>query len=436
MTSPASVEPLLSSMRSAGERPPLRIADGDGATLELDNGQRVIDAGSISATLLGHRHPDLVEAMKRTAEAPYVSDGWGHAMREQAARDLLEIGFEGEDFPAVVRFCTSASEANDMALHLVRTLAGRVPLVSRAQAYHGALGLARESSNHPLWNGNLASPGGGYVDPPPVDAGWRTLPAPLPGQEADPPLDGAEKALDGAGAVITDYGSNGVIFTSAEYQDRLAGMAADAGALWISDEAVTGLGRLGRRFAFQLGDSRPDVVTLGKGLTGGAAPGGAVVLSQRVVDAMGGRRWMTYSTFRGHPLTSAAVSTCIRVVERDGLTARAKEVGGAFGASLREVASRHDCVLRVAGEGLLWAIELDGSPEHASASWHGDGAAAPLAEVVTGAALERGAIMSAYSGLVVWIVPPLIIEQSALERLLEIIDESLTIADSARERIG
>jgi len=57
------------------------------------------------------------------------------------------------------------------------------------------------------------------------------------------------------------------------------------------------------------------------------------------------------------------------------------------------------------GEGLLWSVELRGDEEHASAAWHGDGGAPPLAEVVTGAALQRGVIMSAYSGLVVWIDP-------------------------------
>ncbi|HEY1853297.1 MAG TPA: aminotransferase class III-fold pyridoxal phosphate-dependent enzyme [Solirubrobacterales bacterium] len=419
-------------MRAAGETPPLRIADGRGARIELDNGQRVIDAGSISATLLGHRHPDLVAAIQRTAEDPYVSDGWGHAPREQAARDLLEIGFEGEDWPQVVRFCTSASEANDIALHLTRTITGRAPLVSRAQAYHGALGLAREASNHPLWNGNLASPEGGFVEPPPIDSGWRTLAAPAPGSDADPPLEGAAEVLAGAAAVISDYGSNGVIFPSASYQDELAAQAAAAGAIWISDEAVTGLGRLGRSFAFQQGHSRPGIVTLGKGMTGGAAPGGAVVLSADVVEAMGGRRWMTYSTFRGHPLTSAAVSTCMRVIKRDGLIERAREVGTNFGRSLRQVAAGHDCVLQVVGEGLLWAIELDGDPEHASARWHGDGRRRPLAEVVTAAALERGAIMSAYSGLVVWLVPPLVIETEELEEVTEILDAALSVADAER----
>lgn len=420
---------LLASMRAAGERPPLRVSGGQGAQLELDNGQRVIDAGSISATLLGHRHPELVEAIKRAADESYVSDGWGHAIREQAASDLFDHSFAGEDWVGVVRFCTSASEANDLALHLARTVAGKLPLVSREQAYHGAMGLARDASNHPLWNGNLSSPDGGFIDPPVIDREWRILAAPPPGSADDPSLEGAYEALAGAAAVITDHGSNGVIFPSPDYQDRLADIAAEADALWISDEAVTGMGRLGVSFAFQRGERRPDIVTLGKGLTGGAAPGGAVVLSDRLLERMDGRRWMTYSTFRGHPLTSVAISTTARVIAREGLVERARTVGEKFGSALRDVGARHGCVRRVAGEGLLWALELQGAPCHASASWHGDGTETPLAEVVTGAALERGVIMSAYSGVVVWIVPPLVIEESQLDTVVEVLDEALGIAD-------
>jgi 4-aminobutyrate aminotransferase-like enzyme len=428
---------LLASMRAPGESPPFSIVGGRGATLRLSDGREVIDAGSISASILGHAHPDLVAAIRRAADEPYVSDGFGHPMRDRAATDLLSIAFADEDWVGAVRFTTSASESNDLALLLAQTITAREPLVSRHLAYHGAVGLAREASNHPLWNGGLAARTGGWEEPPAPRAQWRMLaepsddvcgPRPM-GAPPDPTLAAAPALLEGAAALITDYGSNGVLFPSGAYQDALVGVAHNAGALWISDEAVTGLGRLGRSFAFQHGATRPDIVTLGKGLTGGAACGGAVVLSRALCERLGERRWMTYSTFRGHPTSVAAVSATVRVIQRDGLIARAREVGEPFGAALRQVASAHSCVRRVAGEGLLWAIELDGEARHASAVWHGDGDATPLAEVVTGHALERGALMSAYSGLVVWLVPPLVIEERQLEQVIDILDDALGVAD-------
>jgi len=440
--STTKIPALLACMRAPGERPPFDVVGGEGATLRLSDGREVIDAGSISASILGHRHPALVEAIRGAADAPYVSDGFGDPARTQAAEDLLGIAFAEEaDWVGVVRFFTSASEANDMALLLARTVTGRTPLVSRQLAYHGAVGLAREASNHPLWNGGLARAAGGWQNPPDTDAGWRILPAPADDvgeprpadAPPDPSLAAAPALLEGAAALITDYGSSGTFFPSAQYHDRLVGAAHEAGALWISDEAVTGLGRLGRSFAFQHCSEQPDIVTLGKGLTGGAAPGGAVVLSRDFVERLGDRRWMTYSTFRGHPTTVAAISATVRTIRDEGLIERAARVGERFGRDLRAMAAAHPCVRRVAGEGLLWALELEGDPLHESARWHGDGEATPLSEVVTGHALANGALMSAYSGHVVWLVPPLVIEEAALARVVEILDGALGAADRAAD---
>jgi 4-aminobutyrate aminotransferase-like enzyme len=427
-------------MRAPGEQSSIVIRDGHGASLELEDGREVIDAGSISASLLGHRHPAVVEAITRAAAMPYVTDGFGFGPRTDAAEDLLGIAFDGEDWAGVVRFVCSSSEANDMALELAQTITDRPILVSRNLAYHGALGLAREASNHPLWNGGLARPSGGWQDPPSDRGTWRTLPEPRidvgdhEPSAPDPSLESAPELLDGAAALITDHGSGGTLFPSRTYQDELARHAKEAGALWIDDEAVTGLGRLGISFAFQRGELRPDIVTLGKGLTGGAAPGGAIVLSRELAARLGERRWMTYATFRGHPVTVAAISATVRAIRAEGLIARAGHLGASFGKQLRGLADAHPVVRRVAGEGLLWGIELHGEQQHASAVWHGDGLATPMAEVVTGAALDRGALMSAYSGLVVWLVPPLVISAEQLDRVIEILDEALDVADAVHER--
>src|SRR4051812_3112302 len=104
--------------------------------------------------------------------------------------------------------------------------------------------------------------------------------------------------LADAAAVIMDY-ANGGGCPSAQYQDTLAGLTKQAGAIWIADETVTAFGRMGRSFTFARGNSRPDMVTLGKGITGGIVPGGALVMSREVVDRIGDRRWMTNSTYRG-----------------------------------------------------------------------------------------------------------------------------------------
>jgi 4-aminobutyrate aminotransferase-like enzyme len=429
--------PLLSCMLAPGERPGLKLTGGEGATAELPDGRRVVDCGSISAALLGHGHPALIEAVERGARAPYVSDGVGCDLREQAAADLLGIAFADEPWAAVVRFCNSASEANDMALSLARTLTGRTPLVARRVGYHGGLGLAREVSDSPLWNGGLAARGGGHAEPPGEKRDVRLLPG-RPTAAAgmdDPPSNeelwaGAEETLAGAAALILDQGANGLVFVDGEYQDHMARAAREAGALWIADEAVTGLGRLGRSFGFQTGSERPDIVTMGKGITAGAAPGGAVVLSERVVERLLGERWMTYSTFRGHPVTSAAVSATVRTIRDEDLIARAAEHGAWLRAEVQRLADAHPCAVAVRGEGLHISIELRGQERHEFRRWHGDGAGTPVAEAVSAEALRHGALIAAYSGLTLWLVPPLVISREQLEVVLEALDKGLTLGDT------
>jgi 4-aminobutyrate aminotransferase-like enzyme len=435
-----STVPLLSCMLAPGERPGLYLADGEGATVELADGRRVVDCGSISAALLGHAHPALIEAVQRGARVPYVSDGLGHELRDRAAADLLHIAFRDEPWAAVVRFCNSASEANDMAMSLARTLTGREPLVARKVGYHGGLGLAREVSDSPLWNGGLAARAGGFTEPPDIGRGVRMLPGrptAAPGM-ADAPdndelLAGAEDLLDGAAAVIVDQGANGLVFVDGDYQDRLAAIARDAGALWIADEAVTGLGRLGRSFGFQMGEARPDIVTMGKGITAGASPGGAVVLSHRVAEQLDGQRWMTYSTFRGHPITAAAISATVRTIDEEGLVERTGRVGAWFKQRVQELADRHACAKAVRGEGLHISLELHGPDEHEFRRWHGDGSRLPLAEAISAEALDHGALIAAYSGLSLWFVPALIIEERQLEQVLEALDHGLALGDRLLE---
>ena len=307
-----------------------RVVDGDGIHLILEDGRRVID-GTNTGAPLGHRHPDIVAAMEQAVRAPIVHEAWNWAERDEAVRDLAELAFgEDRDVIAGVRFCLSGSEANDLALSLAQAITGRQPLATRERAYHGGVGLARETTVQPQWHGGLSWERGG-ADPVPRTVRVVELPAPHgerigptpcdPERDADA-LARAEGELTRVAAVIVDY-TQGATYSSAPYQDRIADAARGAGALWIADEVVTGLGRTGPWFAFQTGASRPDMVTLGKGIGAGAVPAGAVVISRNLAEQIRGSTWQTAGTFRGHPLTVAAIRAHLRVLARDRLVERA-----------------------------------------------------------------------------------------------------------------
>jgi 4-aminobutyrate aminotransferase-like enzyme len=425
---------LLYSDFNIGASAGVRVVGGEGVYFILDDGRRVVD-GSDTGAGVGHAHPDVVEAIRTAATAPIVNDGWYYADRDQAVAELAAIAFADDpELTGAVRFCMSGSEANDLALSLCQALTGRQALVTRERSYHGGSGLAREVTLQPHWHGGLSAARGGSRPVPrgnpvrqiPMPQGARILGG-RPGMRPEQLTEVAVDALRDAACVIIDY-SQGGIYHDAEYQDAVAAAAAATGALWIADEVVTGFGRTGVWFAFQQGTSRPDIVTLGKPLAGGAGPAGAVVLSQHVADQLDDQRWQTFSTFRGHPIMIAGLRAHLRVQQRDALAQHAKELDNVFAKGLADIAGRHPSVARVDGRGTHWTIELHGPDWR---DWYADVPDAPVAARVADAALEAGAVIGTSGDQTsLFLAPPLIIEEEQVQVLLEALDTGLEVADA------
>lgn len=415
-----------------------RVVDGDGVHLVLSDGRRVID-GTNTGAPLGHRHRDMVAALERAASNPVMHEAWDWVDRDAAGHELAEIAFETEPgWFGGVRFCLSGSEANDLALSLAQAITGRTKLATRERAYHGAVGLARAVTVQPQWHGGLSWEHGD-ADPAPRSAEVVELAAPV-GERIGPTsrnprrdvesLADVEAKLSDVAAVILDY-TQGAVYGSAAHQDRVAQAARDRGALYIADEVVTGLGRCGRWFGFQGGTKRPDIVTLGKGL-GGGVPAAAVVLSRHLTEQIDGSTWQTAGTFRGHPISCAAVRAHLAVLARDRLIERAARLDELMERLLRQIARTHPSVQRIDGRGLHWSVEL-----HAAnwRTWRGDAAEEPIATRVAARALDAGAlIQTSGERATLFLAPPLISSEEEIERLLGALDYGLELAD--REGVG
>lgn len=424
---------LLRTGLNAGSAAP-QVVGGQGVYFHLADGRKVLD-GSNTGGPLGHAHPRMAEALREAASLPVVSEGWSWKGRDAAAERLFEVGLQGEEhWAGSVRFCLSGSEANDLALSLSQALTGRDAVATRERAYHGLVGLSRDVTVQPHWHGGIAAPGATKVAPPGVAV--HVLPAPdgaLYLAEGSAPraplaerLAGVDAKLARSAAVIIDY-TQGGFYHDGAYQDAVAGLARGAGALWIADEVVTGLGRAGRAFAFQGGESRPDIVTLGKGLGGGMASVAAIILSKDVTAELTGRSWQNYGTLRGHPMAMAAVTAYLDIVEDEGLLARVAALEGLFARRLGEIAARHPSVARVAGQGLHWTIELFGPDWR---HWLADTVEPPIASRVAAAALAQGAVIGTSGEQVsLFLAPPLIITDREAEDLLAILDDTLGLAD-------
>lgn len=425
-----ATERLLSTSLTAGKDAVPRVVGGEGVWFELANGRRVIDASNTAAPL-GHRHPEIIAAVREAADAPVINEGWGWEPRHRAADDLIRIAFGEEDWVGAVRFFISASEANDAALSLAQALTGRRDLATRERAYHGGAGLAREMTVQPHWHGGLTA--GKTVLAPPRAFDVHAIRAPdgarVTGQpdptQGDDWIEDAHSALGASAAVLLDYSQGGIYHTPA-YQDRVAGLARDAGSLWIADETVTGFGRVGGWFQFQAAESRPDMVSMGKCLAAGGAAAGALVLSRELTEELRGKSWQTYSTFRGHPIEVAAISAHVRVSHREGYYDRARTFDNVMFERLQRVAAEHPSVQRVDGRGLHWTVELNGPDWRA---WHGQ-EAEPLASQVAAKALDAGALI-ATSGeqTSLFLAPPLILNDDELDHIFTALDHGLEHAD-------
>ncbi|WP_334173944.1 aminotransferase class III-fold pyridoxal phosphate-dependent enzyme [Pseudoxanthobacter sp.] len=424
---------LLQTGLNAGEADGPKVVGGEGVHFLMSDGRRLID-GSSTGGPLGHRHPAMLEALRKAVEvAPVVSEGWYWEEREKAAEELIDIAFAGEHgWVGGVRFFLSGSEANDQALALAQALTGRTALATRERAYHGLAGLSRAVTTQPQWHGGLSILSGG-VRPAPVPFAVRQLPAPEGARFGRPKaprpaaelLAGAQETLSDAAAVILDYTQGGLYYDPA-YQDTAAQAARAAGALWIADEVVTGLGRSGRWFAFQGAQSRPDMVTLGKPLAGGAAPCGAVVLSRDLVAELGGKSWQSYSTFRGHPLMIAATRAYLATVVRENLLDRVQRLEAIVARRMAEIAARHPAVVRIDGRGLHWTIELEGPDWR---NWRADTTQTPLASAISDRAREAGALIGTSGEQTsLFLAPALIISEADLGRLLDALDYGLEAA--------
>lgn len=428
-----STSHLLSTSLTTGSQP--LVVSGEGMWLTLEDGRRVID-GTNTAAPLGHNHPEIVEAVRGAASAPALNEGMRWGPRESAADALLGIAFEGEDWVGAVRWFISAGEANDVIGALAQALTGRDAIATRDRAYHGGVGYARDLTVQPHWHGGVS-----YRDrtlTPPRLAEVIELPAPsgarIKGSEPDRASDlsalaAASSRLADAAAVFIDY-SQGGIYHQPYYQDEVSRLSREAGAIWVADETVSGFGRMGHRFQFQAGESRPDIVTMGKGLAAGGAAAGAAVLSKELVARLDEGGWQSYSSYRAHPAQVAATETHIRVSARDRLAERAASFDQKMFDGMEALAASHPSVARIDGRGLHWTIELHGPDWH---QWDGRDSN-PLASQVAAQVLDAGVLL-ATSGeqTSLFVAPPLIAGGEHLDQILEAIDHGLELADRATD---
>ena len=412
----------------AFKRAPRLMASASGMYYRDVDGRSILDGtAGLWCVNAGHCRPRIVEAIQKSAATLDFAPGFqmGHPASFRLAEKLAALAPGDLDH---VFFANSGSEAVDSALkialayHQARGEPERVRFVGRQRGYHGvgfggiSVGgieinrkafaaqllpqvdhlphthdLAHNAFTHgqPAWGGHLADELERIV----ATRGAKTI-----------------------AAVIVEpmAGSTGVLVPPRGYLEKLRAICDAHGILLIFDEVITGFGRLGATFGATYFKVQPDMMTVAKGITNGAVPMGAVVVRRGIYDSVvnateSGIEFFHGYTYSGHPLAASAGIATLEVYEEEGLFERAASLAPLWEEavhSLRGVPK----VIDVRNLGLVAGVELEPRAGKPGARGY-----ETLIEAF------RSGLLVRVTGDIIALSPSLIIEESEIQKLIELL---------------
>lgn len=428
---------------------------GEGAYLWDADGNRYLDfAGSAAVSFLGHGDRVVQEAIAEQAHAlEFVhTSQFVTPPAEEFARELLE--FAGPAFAGgAVYFTCGGSEAVETALKLARQYQierrenERYQVLSRTQSYHGASlgalavsGNVRRRQSYTVMVREFA-----HVSTPYCyrcrygcqECGRRYA------EEVEAAITASEGKAAGFIFEPISGATLGAVAPPADYLARVAEICRREDVLLIADEVMTGCGRTGRNFAVDHWTVSPDILVLGKALSSGYLPLGAVVANRKVIDAIahGSGSFIHGFTYNAHPVAVAAGRAAMRRVgERQLVAAADSQAAGTVAAALRESLQELRCCAAVGdvrGLGMLWAVEFVRDRESKQAfpaEWQ-------FGARVAEAAMRRGlslypvqGCVDGYEGDHVLVAPPATISRDQVAWAVEQIKAAIREIEAASAR--
>jgi len=372
-------------------------SSAEGTELVDHEGRRYLDfLGGYGVFSLGHRHPKVVEAVKKQLDLmPLSSKVFFNPVQAELAEELAKRAPGDLQYTF---FSNSGAEAVEAALKFARVATKRTKTVSTVGSYHGktmgALGVTgRDKARLPF---EPLVPSTTFV--------------PFGDSEA------AAAAIDETtAAMIIEpvQGEGGIHVPPLGYLAELRKACDKHGALLIVDEVQTGLGRTGRLFACERDGAAGDIMTLAKCLGGGVMPIGATMCTPAVLEKVYGENPLLHtSTFGGNPLACAAGLAALRAIDEEGLVEQSRVKGEYMKAKLMEVQQRQELLKEVRGLGLMVGIEFTMDE---------------VGELAIAQMSKRG-LVAAYTlnnPRVIRFEPPLNVTTDQIDRAVQIFDEAV-----------
>lgn len=381
---------------------PVVLSRGEGVFVWDVEGKRYYDfLAAYSAVNQGHCHPRILAALTAQAEKLTLTS---RAFHNDALGPFEQFITEYFGYQRVLPMNTGV-EGGETAIKLCRKWAYSVKGVPENQAkilfvegnFWGRTLAAISSSNDPS----------SYTGFGPYMPGFSLIPY--------NDLAALEKALDDphvAGFMVEPIqGEAGVVVPDEGYLAKAHALCRKHNVLLIADEVQTGIARTGRLLACNHEEVRPDILILGKALSGGVMPVSAVLADDEIMLTI--RPGEHGSTFGGNPLACRVATAALEVVRDEQLAENADAMGRLFRKALAPVVEKHSVAKSVRGKGLLNALLVNDTPE-SSTAW----------DICLDLA-ERGLLAKPTHGNIIRFAPPLVINQEQILECVDMIDQTL-----------
>ena len=383
---------------------PVVLDKGEGVFVWDVEGKKYYDfLSAYSAVNQGHSHPKIVEALVNQAKKLALTSRafYNSSLGEYEKKITTLFGFDK------VLPMNSGAEAVETAVKLARKWSYEVKGISENAAkivvcennFHGRTTTIVSFSNDPDANKNYGPFTPGFVKIPYND------------------LAALEEVLKNDAKNIAAFlvepiqGEAGVYVPDDNFLKNASELCKKYNVLFIADEVQTGIARTGRLIACHHEDVQPDILILGKALSGGMYPVSAVLANDEIMNVI--KPGQHGSTFGGNPIACAVAIAALDVVEEEKLSERAEELGQLFRSEIEKVIEKSDLITKVRGKGLLNAILINDTPE-SSTAWN-----------LCLQLKENGLLAKPTHGNIIRLAPPLVITEEQLLDCVKIIQKTV-----------
>jgi ornithine--oxo-acid transaminase len=383
---------------------PVVLDKGEGVFVWDVEGKKYYDfLSAYSAVNQGHSHPKIVEALVNQAKKLALTSRafYNSSLGEYEKKITTLFGFDK------VLPMNSGAEAVETAVKLARKWSYEVKGISENAAkivvcennFHGRTTTIVSFSNDPDANKNYGPFTPGFVKIPYND------------------LAALEEVLKNDAQNIAAFlvepiqGEAGVYVPDDNFLKNASELCKKYNVLFIADEVQTGIARTGRLIACHHEDVQPDILILGKALSGGMYPVSAVLANDEIMNVI--KPGQHGSTFGGNPIACAVAIAALDVVADENLSERAEELGKLFRSEIEKVIQKSDLITKVRGKGLLNAILINDTPE-SSTAWN-----------LCLKLKENGLLAKPTHGNIIRLAPPLVITEEQLLDCVRIIEKTI-----------